>query len=529
MEVKICKACGKQFLNDATNSYCRICNKKWHQEQERLQKEADARKWQEEKKKNQALFEKQILSHSPIGLKDIIPSAHALYIIGNGFDLMHRVPSSYYNFRDSLGKRNRNSLQELLETALTAEDIWADFENALGTLNFDLMGGRDIVDMWLDNFDYYKDEDAGAAEFYMAVEAAANPISNLVNELHPAFRRWVNSLEIGTDDRPLANLIRSEGKVLDFNYTEFIETLYGIHDICYIHGSRKKKQRLILGHMPGVKGSFHEKERKPRSYRQAVVDVAQDNVFELIGQYDEELTKNSQEIIKNHQSFFDGLKDIDQIIVIGHSISRVDWDYFIEIKNNAKNAHWYFGIFGLYDLRNMEDLIGTLGIKKYSVFRTDGIRTKANIVVHGKTQETDVPKTRVFKHNDTVVSINETYDLMINEEFELIFPNRVKKVVFVGDYILMTIDDPEGSMLLFRKQEKDWAFVNRLESFEHQSLINRRLNHIYYEGTVLTFVFNNRVRKYDLNTGEMVVNQQLRDAKGKEYSGIDLMKHFLGR
>jgi hypothetical protein len=281
--------------------------------------------------------------------------------------------------------------------------------------------------------------------------------------------------------------------------------------------------------MPGVKGSLHEKERKPRSYRQAVVDVAQDNVFELIGQYDEELTKNSQEIIKNHQSFFDGLKDIDQIIVIGHSISRVDWDYFIEIKNNAKNAHWYFGIFGLYDLRNMEDLIGTLGIKKYSVFRTDGIRTKANIVVHGKTQETDVPKTRVFKHNDTVVSINETYDLMINEEFELIFPNRVKKVVFVGDYILMTINDPEGSMLLFRKQEKDWAFVNRLESFEHQSLINRRLNHIYYEGTVLTFVFNNRVRKYDLNTGEMVVNQQLRDAKGKEYSGIDLMKHFLGR
>jgi len=60
----------------------------------------------------------------------------------------------------------------------------------------------------------------------MAVEAAVNPIINLVNELLPAFRRWVNSLEVGTDDRPLADLIRSDGRVLDFNYTEFVETLY---------------------------------------------------------------------------------------------------------------------------------------------------------------------------------------------------------------------------------------------------------------------------------------------------------------
>ena len=66
---------------------------------------------------------------------------------------MHRVPSSYYNFRDSLGKHNR--LREDLEIALTSEDIWADFENALGTLNLELMGGRDIIDMWLDNFGFF--------------------------------------------------------------------------------------------------------------------------------------------------------------------------------------------------------------------------------------------------------------------------------------------------------------------------------------------------------------------------------------
>ena len=72
--------------------------------------------------------------------------------------------------------------------------------------------------MWLDDFGVYGDEDSGAAEFYMAVEAAAAPMANLVNNLQPTFRRWIERLEVGTDDRPLNGLIHPQGKVLDFNY-----------------------------------------------------------------------------------------------------------------------------------------------------------------------------------------------------------------------------------------------------------------------------------------------------------------------
>lgn len=225
-------------------SYCRICSKRWNEEQKKALVQAENLKWQEQKKHERELFEAEVQAYELILMENIIPTAHTLYLIGNGFDLMHRVPSSYYNFRDSLGKRN--GLRDDLEMALTAEDIWADFENALGTLNLDLMGSRDIIDMWLDNFEFYNDEESGAAEFYMAVEAAAALIHNIVSELQPAFRRWVEHLEVGTDDRPLIGLIHPQGKVLDFNYTEFIETLYGVKDVCYIHGSRKKRQKLIL-------------------------------------------------------------------------------------------------------------------------------------------------------------------------------------------------------------------------------------------------------------------------------------------
>ena len=526
MKIKTCKTCGKKFLDIKNKSYCRICSKQWYFEREKRKKEADDKRWQEENKRNRELFEKRISEYSWINMRDIIPHENTLYIIGNGFDLMHRVPSSYFDFRDSLGKRSR--LRHALEIALTAEDIWADFENSLGSINYYLMGSRDIVDMWLDNSGFYDDEDGSAAKFYLAVESAANPIINLVNELQPAFRRWVSSLKVGTNDRPLADLIRSDGKVLNFNYTEFVETLYGVHDICYIHGNRKKKQKLILGHRPDTEDEFYEKQRIPRSYRQAIIDVAQSNVFDLIGEYDEELTKNSSEIIKNHQIFFNELDSIEQIIVIGHSISQVDWDYFVEVKKRAVKAHWYFGIFGLNDLRNMENLVQSLGIMEYSVFRTDGIWTKANKKDSEKSRILCESQPKVFKCNDTVVTINEMYDLMIDGKFELILPDVVKKVVFIGDYILMTMGDIDRSILLFRRKDNNWEFVDRLESFEHQSLINRRLNHVYYEGNTITFVFNNRVRKYDLNSGKMVVNQQLRNAKNKEYLGIDIMKQLVG-
>ena len=75
------------------------------------------------------------------------------------------------------------------------------------------------MDSWLEDFGFFSDEDADAAEFYLAVEAVANPISTIANDLQTAFRRWVNKLAVGTRDRPLEGLFTPGGKVLCFNYT----------------------------------------------------------------------------------------------------------------------------------------------------------------------------------------------------------------------------------------------------------------------------------------------------------------------
>ena len=527
MKLAFCKSCGKKFLlfPDDDYHYCRICNANWRKEQNRQKEETENLKWQEQRKKSAEQFENIILSYSPIPFEIIKPSNNTLYVIGNGFDLMHRVPSSYYSFRDSLGKNN--DLRRMLETALTPEDIWADFEFALGNLNLDLMSSRSIVDMWLDNCGFY-DKDSGAAEFYLAVETAASPISIIVNSLQPAFRKWVSKLTVGTNDRPLKKLICPEGKALSFNYTEFAETLYGIKDICYIHGCRKnKKEKLILGHSPNMEGVFHEKERKPRSYRQTVIDVAQENVLNLIGQYDEEITKNSQKIIDKHRSFFDSLKNITQVIVVGHSLSPVDWDYFREIKNSIPCAQWYFGIFGLNDIHNLEMLIAELGLNNCCVFRTDKIWTEPNITNEAEINREYEPKPKIFQNDDTVVSIIHNYDLKIDDNYELVLPARVRKVVFLDKHIFVILDEIDRDILLFDKEEDSWKFIARLERFEHQSLITRRLNHIFLSDKELTFVYNNRVRKYDITTGRMIFNEQIRGAKNMIFRGEEMIEKFI--
>ena len=529
MRLSICKTCGRQFLNSfqEANQYCRVCNDNRRQEQERIREENERLESHKKKEREHEIFESTVLNHCPVDIECIHPSKRTLYIIGNGFDLMHRVQSSYYSFRDSLGKSN--SLRWMLETTLTPDDIWADFENSLGLFDLDQMGSRHIVDMWLNYFDVYN-ANAKASDFYAAVEAAANPIINIVNDLPHALNKWVSKLRIGTDDRPLKKLICPEGKALSFNYTEFIETLYSVKDVCYIHGCRKNRNSgLIIGHKPGDEGVFREKNKKPRSYHQALVSIAQDNVLDLIGQYNEDLTKNSREIIKNNRAFFDKLTDIDQVVVIGHSLSPIDWDYFSEVSRLIPDANWYFGVFGLNDLKNLEDLAKKLELKRYNIFRTDGIVTKPRPVDYDDAKSASDSRSRVFKEGSNKVTIDRNYCLTICGDLELVLPYQVRTVIFLYNHILIVLNDSKSSLLLFSKKNDGWHFVTQLESFKYQSLINRRLNHVFLTERNLTFVYNNRVRTYELASGAMTFNRQIKNARNKKFIGVDIISKLIGQ
>lgn len=300
----------------------------------------------------------------------LLPFVTLLYVIGNGFDLAHGVPSSYSKFRDWLGKHS--NLRKTLETYIKNDALWWNLEEALADLDLDTPSMA-IPEM-LDAFDAY-DPDAQMADYYAAIDMAMLPVDTITNELPKKFRRWIESLKVDSSVKPLSGLVKPGAKYLDFNYTEFAETLYGAKGVCYIHGSRKnRKAKLILGHSykKYVSDVSVKMPRFKDGFKRGMVNAAFDDAMVHAGWYDQATTKNSRQIIKEHEGFFDGLSDIDTVIVIGHSLSEVDMEYFEKICSEIhSDAKWIFSCHDSAGLKAINAFVKTMaiGADRVTLFR----------------------------------------------------------------------------------------------------------------------------------------------------------------
>ena len=57
--------------------------------------------------------------------------------------------------------------------------------------------------------------------------------------------------------------------------------------------------------------------------------------------------------------------------------------------------------------------------------------------------------------------------------------------------------------------------------------MNPRLKHVYLSEKRITFVYNNRVRAFDLETGCLLDNRAIRGARNLSYVGIDIIQRFV--
>lgn len=360
----ICRDCGEEFVFSSSEQS--FFNKKGYSEPKRCKSCRKKRKL----KKEEDRFNSFLTDFAVTDVKDLPKNAEEnLFVIGNGFDILHGVPSRYCDFASALGKNS--TLRSTLEAYLDFDDIWADFEEALGHLNTDMMLNDYNIDMWLDNFGAY-DENSLAADFFATAETVMSPANEIAASLPRRFRKWVDTLTVDTENRPLEGII-TNSRVLCFNYTEFIEKLYDVskNNICYIHGCRTNpKEKLVLGHKPtesfisSRKGKTHFKNSHKRHMAEAVYETG----CQYLYWYDEATTKMSGKIIEAHIDFFEDLEKIKNIIIIGHSLSRVDFDYFKKINDTCKNAYWYAGCHDAAALSNLKALSKKLNIPKEKIY-----------------------------------------------------------------------------------------------------------------------------------------------------------------
>lgn len=381
----ICKECGKEFdfsskeqnfytsMNYEMPKRCPECRKA----RKAAKKEAEAqKKWEEAERKLSILLKSLPYQKISLGELKFENPEHSLVIIGNGFDIMHGVKSSYWDFQKTIGKNS--SLRYEMETYLDVPgDLWSNLEDSIGRLNYSMFLNPTVLDMWLDDFGAY-DPDAQAADFFAAVETAIGPTFNIPRELNQRFKKWIKTLTVEGTSRPFS-VLHGNYKVLSFNYTEFIEDLYGAKKVCYIHGCRKNRKKgkpdeLILGHVPGLEEEQWDKvELKPikfkNPYKRYIFESAMETAAREAAWYDESTTKKCSEIIKKHSAFFEGLSAIEEVYVIGHSLSEVDYPYFDEV-NKYCNAKWSIGYHSYEDMKRLVELVKRLKLKDVTVFRT---------------------------------------------------------------------------------------------------------------------------------------------------------------
>lgn len=395
----VCKACGREFIISpeeqkhfysmgfALPKRCAECRKRRKEERNKAEKEEQERraakearerqkKWEEDERKLNELLRTSAFRQTTVPELKLTDPEKSLVIIGNGFDIMHGVKSSYWDFQKTIGKDS--VLRFEMETYLETGDLWYNLEEALGKLNYSMFLNPDIIDMWLDDFGAY-DPDAQAADFFGAVETAIEPTFNIPRELNRRFRKWVQTLTAESKERPFA-FLRGDYKVLCFNYTEFIETLYGAkqENVCYIHGSRKKKKgkpdALILGHRPGMEQEQWDRVklrpfRYKDSYKRYIMESALETASREAAWYDESTTKDCHEIIRKHEDFFDGMSEITEVYVIGHSLAAVDYPYFENVRKSC-DAKWFIGYHSYDDMERLYSIVDKLDLKEVTIFRT---------------------------------------------------------------------------------------------------------------------------------------------------------------
>lgn len=275
-----------------------------------------------------------------------------LYIIGNGFDLHHNLNTSYNHFAHYLEMKDKE-LYDFLNNYINPKlenKLWSDFEENLANLDFE----RILFDYSHLLPDYSKEElrplDREAFPYTME-----DYLAKLTEGLIEEFQNFIREVLMPENATDLKLNIDKNAKFLSFNYTNTLETLYKIESekIKYIHNSAHcGSEPIILGHGIDLE-IFEEKLPEPPDdieledlekwfSQNTYWDYSHSRGKETIKKYFEKNYKPTKFIIDSNQEFFSDLKSINEIYVLGHSLSKVDLPYFEKIIDSVSPSTKWF-------------------------------------------------------------------------------------------------------------------------------------------------------------------------------------------
>lgn len=333
-----------------------------------------------------------------------------LIILGNGFDLHHKLPTSYTNHLVPILENNNEELFHKLNKLYFNSDIelWSEFENKIGSIegknDIELLHEEVQERVWnLFSIDIqpYPMESELHGSSWIEIDNALNEARDNAVDMIATFQEsnrslienskffiadglvkmckkadTVNEKNIGRRDF----CFTKKDYFLTFNYTSTLEMLYkdipSTH-ICHIHGTVNDTHSIIYGNtaenIKNIVSDFFEtndnyvKEDVGNydSYdmNEFVDRVTKDDeeFFEYNEKVEELISKLNESMIKQIQiqGINDFLQSIDikEVFIYGFSMGKVDFPYLIEINNCFPNASWYLSYFDDEDYKRKQERI----------------------------------------------------------------------------------------------------------------------------------------------------------------------------
>lgn len=284
-----------------------------------------------------------------------------LFIIGNGFDLHHKMKTRYLDFKSYLKSYDKRLVEwyenMFRDNIINNESLWNDIEN----------NSYFSYQQYMHKFELYDDpQDIDNERFAYPISQTDNDVYSSNKFYNDKFKDWVNSIKLTKSLDDIKKIISKDDYFITFNYTYTLEKLYNIPDshIYHIHGKKGDDELLF--------GSFTNKPYK--AYEEI------DRLYSDRGnkKYIDILSTNIKNICKNASKENDlyltkianlNLPIIDEIVIYGHHISNnfVDMKYYDEyFIPNYKDIKWTFYYYSDNDKTNIYKFIN-----KYKLLNTN--------------------------------------------------------------------------------------------------------------------------------------------------------------
>lgn len=268
-----------------------------------------------------------------------------LFIIGNGFDLFHELPTNVTDFTEILSEKDCNEYYEKIDI------YWGEYERSLSYFDFEAM-----TELFLEHPNYLSDREGDREGVIFVMREKMEELHDIVKS---SLLKMIENAEEIIDEKVNLSmwgpgdckLVDKDNLFISFNYTSTLESLYEMaksNKIIHIHGSVSEYDDLIFGY-----SDYNEKLLN--SFAECGVDVANYHHTKGNGyieidyytqkQYEEIFTfydanKKNLQLEKLEKYLRSHASEIKEVIVLGHSMDSVDSKYFNLINDIVQPQKW---------------------------------------------------------------------------------------------------------------------------------------------------------------------------------------------